>query len=275
MRHSDYTIAVDENGAPYIAHADGSYNSARRAGAKYYQKIKTSYGTRYFYSPEEYKAFTQENNNPGTKKQVPAVGKAGIAAINGMRAKIHQAIPERSVKSAGVVRRKTDGTLTDAGREALDRLRGLTDREFTNKNGGTVKQANPLGAAGMTTIERMKNELKKDKPQFAEYDENDPDFSDENYEKAERIGDSDFVYFVRSDGHPVILEEDMKWVLPKGTDMTSPAFQDMVKQQEKMWDYQSGTMANQSWPSADERHKAWTSSVTNMINEAVKASRQK
>lgn len=55
---------------------------------------------------------------------------------------------------------------------------------------------------------------------FSEYSDGDPDFDDKNYSKQNRLGDTDFFGFERPDGTYVILEEDMKWELPKGTKIT-------------------------------------------------------
>ena len=69
--NNNYMIAVDENGTPYIAHADGLFSKVRQKGAKYYQKIKTAWGTRYFYDPEEWEAYVQGKGD----KPKSAVGK--------------------------------------------------------------------------------------------------------------------------------------------------------------------------------------------------------
>lgn len=79
--------------------------------------------------------------------------------------------------------------------------------------------------------------------EFKKYDKNDPDFSDANYDRADRIGDSDFFTFKRKDGTSVILEEDMKWVLPKGVDGNSPEIRKAIKELENKefsgwWNFQ-------------------------------------
>lgn len=52
---------------------------------------------------------------------------------------------------------------------------------------------------------------------YGEYKKNDPDFDEKNYNEKNRLGDTDFYGFTKPDGTVVILEEDMKWTLPKGT----------------------------------------------------------
>lgn len=55
---------------------------------------------------------------------------------------------------------------------------------------------------------------------FGEYTKGDPDFDDKNFDEKNRLGDTDFFGFKREDGTYVILEEDMKWELPPGTEIT-------------------------------------------------------
>lgn len=55
---------------------------------------------------------------------------------------------------------------------------------------------------------------------YGEYSKGDPDFDDKNFDEKNRLGDTDFFGFTRPDGTVVILEEDMKWELPKGTKLT-------------------------------------------------------
>lgn len=51
------------------------------------------------------------------------------------------------------------------------------------------------------------------------YTETDPDFMDDNYTEANRLGDTDFFGFTRADGVTVILEEDMKWTISEPVDL--------------------------------------------------------
>lgn len=54
---------------------------------------------------------------------------------------------------------------------------------------------------------------------YSEYSKDDHDFDDANYDDKNRLGDTDFFGFKRADGTFVILEEDMKWELPAGTEI--------------------------------------------------------
>lgn len=56
---------------------------------------------------------------------------------------------------------------------------------------------------------------------YSEYTKNDRDFDEKNYSDKNRLGDTNFYGFTKPDGTVVILEEDMKWALPKGTKLTS------------------------------------------------------
>ncbi len=57
----------------------------------------------------------------------------------------------------------------------------------------------------------------KNRSTYAEYKKGDPDFDRKNFSEKNRLGDTDFFGFTKPDGTVVILEEDMKWTLPKGT----------------------------------------------------------
>lgn len=61
----------------------------------------------------------------------------------------------------------------------------------------------------------MKN---KDKwgVKYDEYKDGDKDFDDGNYSEENRLGDTDFYGLQKPDGSWVILEEDMKFTIPKG-----------------------------------------------------------
>ena len=57
--------------------------------------------------------------------------------------------------------------------------------------------------------------------EYGEYKEGDSDFDDDKYKDENRFGDTDFFVNKRSDGRYVLVEEDMKWVLPKGVKPTA------------------------------------------------------
>lgn len=61
----------------------------------------------------------------------------------------------------------------------------------------------------------MKNKDKWE-GKFDYYKEDDKDFDDSNYSEKNQLGDTDFYGWQKEDGSWVILEEDMKFTLPKG-----------------------------------------------------------
>ena len=102
-----------------------------------------------------------------------------------------------------------------------------------------------------------------EKSTYSEYKDGDHDFDDDNYKEENRVGDSDFFVHKRKDGTNVILEEDMKWVLPKGVDGKSPAiqkaiqdFSDRVVSERKLGNNYTGDQ--------------WRDAVTKAIDEAVR-----
>ena len=68
------------------------------------------------------------------------------------------------------------------------------------------------------------------KTEFSKYTKGDPDFDDNNFREEDRIGDTDFFSYRRPDGTNVIVEEDMKWVLPKGVDAHDPEIRKAITQ---------------------------------------------
>lgn len=102
-----------------------------------------------------------------------------------------------------------------------------------------------------------------EKSTYGEYKDGDHDFDDANYKEENRVGDSDFFVHKRKDGTNVILEEDMKWVLPKGIDGKSPAiqkaiqdFSDRVVSERKLGNNYTGDQ--------------WRDAATKAIDEAVR-----
>lgn len=95
-------------------------------------------------------------------------------------------------------------------------VEGMTWKEhkYIKKKDGTYYY--PEGSGGGST--------------YGEYSKNDPDFDEKNYNDKNRLGDTNFYGFTKPDGTVVILEEDMKWTLPKGSKLTP----ELVKRLEAM-----------------------------------------
>lgn len=102
-----------------------------------------------------------------------------------------------------------------------------------------------------------------EKSKYSEYTKGDSDFDDDNYQEENRVGDTDFFIHKRKDGTNVILEEDMKWVLPKGVDGKSPEIQKAIK------DFASHA---ESARKLGENYTGdqWTNEVTKAIDDAVR-----
>lgn len=90
---------------------------------------------------------------------------------------------------------------------------------------------------------------------YSEYTKGDPDFDDKNFDEKNRVGDSDFFFFTRPDGKVVVLEEDMKWELPKGTKLTP----EMTKRLENF--NQDGKLKGDNWK------KGATEAITGKKND--------
>ncbi len=98
---------------------------------------------------------------------------------------------------------------------------------------------------------------------YSEYTKGDPDFDDKNYADSNRLGNTDFYGFKRSDGIYVILEEDMKWELPAGTKITP----ELISRLED-WNKEVESRRN----AGDLNTDNWVEDVTNAINGGGKSS---
>lgn len=125
---------------------------------------------------------------------------------------------ERDMKNHGY-------SLEDAYNQHKDWLKTMQSGQLPDDHKEYYKKMSELE-------DKAYNELKSKrsaKKYFNEYSDNDSDFAEKNYSKENRVADTDFYTFKRNDGKSVILEEDMKWVLPKGVDAGDPAINSALK----------------------------------------------
>lgn len=117
-----------------------------------------------------------------------------------------------------------------------------------------MKEARKKQDERIKKIEEAKSQSdsSKQKSKFSEYTKGDKDFDDKNFDEKNRVGDSDFFMAKRSDGSTVILEEDMKWVLPKGVNPNDPAIKRALTKE-----YKAGS------------NEEWVKQVTEAIDDAV------
>lgn len=85
----------------------------------------------------------------------------------------------------------------------------------TSEEKGTDNKKNNTSEYNHNYYMKHKN---KWKGTHSEWKEGDKDFDESNYSEKNRLGDTDFYGFQKEDGSWVILEEDMKFTIPKGMD---------------------------------------------------------
>ena len=100
--------------------------------------------------------------------------------------------------------------------------------------------------------------------QHAKYDPDDPDFSEDSFNKSEKIGDTNFLTFQRSDGLWVILDSGMKWVLPEGVSGKDQEIEDELEAVANMIE---SARASSKEEYSDDRY---AEAVSKAINDAVK-----
>lgn len=179
--------------------------------------------------------------------------RAGGQELNAAQQKARDdyAAASRNYKEA-----KEDYENSAAGKldKAVDNAKSKADKmkdEFRKKKEEVSEAAENLKEEANKTAAKATG-----KAEFSNYKEDDPDFDDKNYSESNRVGNTDFFMYKRDDGRTVILEEDMKWVLPK--------------------DYiPNGSYVNaalKNIPSASEKgwsSKEWQDHVTKEINKAT------
>ena len=145
--------------------------------------------------------------------------------------------------------------------KAKEMERAEAERQAKLENRPTAhKKPEVAGTAKDGAMKRRSME----KSTYGEYKDGDHDFDDDNYKEENRVGDTDFFVHKRKDGTNVILEEDMKWVLPKGVNANSPVIQKAIKDFSD--EVESARRLGENYTG-----KQWTDAVTKAIDEAVRS----
>lgn len=105
-----------------------------------------------------------------------------------------------------------------------------------------------------------------DKVSAGEYSKNDSDFDEKNYSDENLLGDTDFYGFQREDGTYVILNEDFKWSLQKGTKITP----DVIKRLESFSGSMELVREKGRKISNDNYKKMVTATINNDVDEIAK-----
>lgn len=140
----------------------------------------------------------------------------------------------------------------------MERAEAERQAKLENRPKGHEKPES-AGAAKEGAMKRRSME----KSTYGEYKDGDHDFDDDNYKEENRVGDTDFFVHKRKDGTNVILEEDMKWVLPKGVDAKSPAVQKAIKDFSN--EVESARQLGENYTG-----QQWRDAITKAIDEAVR-----
>ena len=102
------------------------------------------------------------------------------------------------------------------------------------------------------------------KVHYGEYDKNDPDFDDYHYDHANTVGNTDFLTYQRDDGRHVILEEDMKWVLPKGISANDPKIKKVIE------NFSDEVLSARATDDSAYTGQKWVDTINKALNDAVK-----
>lgn len=100
--------------------------------------------------------------------------------------------------------------------DSYDGGRHISSLRKKKKNAGGSAATGPATELGKSRVAYGPGMTVKS----SEYTEGDTDFDDKNFSDENRLGDTDFYGFQKEDGSYVILEEDNKWVVPPGKDVS-------------------------------------------------------
>ena len=133
MSDYNYIITVDENGSPCLSHAlfggGGNAKGSQRANHKYYARAQDKGRWRYFYSPEEFRAWS----SGATRKVKQAVNNA----------------------------KKTAGNAAGEVRKSLNARRELNEANKATGFGSGLKQWNAQRKYNKTAMGKAEQELRK------------------------------------------------------------------------------------------------------------------
>ena len=185
-----------------------------------------------------------------------------------------------NARNTGKKAKEALGNMVDTAQDMISRARASKEEpaDETAKPHGREKK---VGEGSVTAEKNKKVETngpvggnsasvpKGAKTETHEYSDNDPDFDDKNYSNENNVADTDFYTFKRPDGRIVILQEDMKWVLPAGVSANDPGIQKAMKQ---FSDRESSAQAI-----GDPNYTAaqYTEAFTEAITEAAEKAKRK
>lgn len=132
MSDYDYIITIDENGSPCLQHAlfgGGNAKGSQRQDHKYYTRVQDKGRWRYFYSPEEFRAWS----SGATRKVKQAVNNA----------------------------KKTAGNAASEVRKSLNARRELNEANKATGFGSGLKQWNAQRKYNKTAMGKAEQELRK------------------------------------------------------------------------------------------------------------------
>lgn len=102
---SDYIIAVNENGEPFIAHASKKYKPHHITNYAYFRKVKLPNSkTRYFYTEKAYRTWL-ENQDSTKKEKVDKQVRAKIYALRKSYTSIVKELGPNSKEAQGLLKK--------------------------------------------------------------------------------------------------------------------------------------------------------------------------
>lgn len=171
MSDYNYIITVDENGSPCLSHAlfggGGNTKGSQRQNHKYYARAQDKGRWRYFYSPEEFRAWSSGGIKKVKKAVDNAVEKSGVR----QRAALSEANKQTGLLS-GLKRRqaqnaynktamgRAEKAVRDAADDLGDRARGLATTAQGRARKAIDEARNDIGRNASEATKTAKKKIK-------------------------------------------------------------------------------------------------------------------
>lgn len=195
-------------------------------------------------------------NSKSSDPQKAKWGKEGYESNNTLGGKAYKAQQKvkDTVKQLDDKRKEIQNkhTTVEKGGHTIDEWSKTKEGQKALKNSKLDNKNEITETVLKETVLKEKVEYHPPKSKFSEYKKGDKDFDDKNFDEKNRVGNSDFFMAKRSDGSTIILEEDMKWVLPIGVNPNDPAIKRALTKEYKA-----------------DSNEEWVKQVTEAIDKAT------
>ena len=202
-------------------------------------------------------------------EKIDANGPVGDSNRPANTKKLENQETEQALKKGKVSSSTKD--MVDKAKSAISER--LKKPELTREEKEQPVSEGKVSSSTKDMVDKAKSQLankksSSEKTSYSEWSENDKDFDEKNYNKNNHVADTDFYTFKRNDGKWVVLEEDMKWVLPDGVTGNDPGIKSALKQ------FSDHTSSAKAIGNDNYTNSQWIDAVTDAIDEAAEKAKK-